>query len=369
MILVITSERITGLGYHRQVIPFKNLASDFTIEFQTSEEGLTDEYLKGFKCISLLREGKYIDRYKKLGLIVHFDIDDYWVLPSGHNEAKKYKENNHEKKTEECLKKVDFVTTTTRILAEKIKKFNKNVYVLPNAIDTKDEQWHYNHFKASHDRMRFGYIAGAHHVQDVEMIHPEILKLYRDATIKDKWQLLTAGFNWIKMTENDIRPNAYYKWVEQTFTNNYSFLKDAYTHALNTKIPLEFKDMNEPYQRLNGLDVFNYGRLYDSIDVALAPLIKTTFNSCKSQLKMIEAGFKRKACIVSDVLPYSLDATEENCLTAQPNEWRDKIKYLVNNPNKVFDLQEGLYEYVNKHYHIDVVNVERKQIFEQWLCK
>lgn len=368
MILVITNNpRITGLQYHRQLVPFKNLKDDFEFEFQTWEAGLDDEYLKKFKMISFLREiHGDVERYKKLGLKVHFDIDDYWVLPSHHELCKVYKENKYGEKTVKAIKSADFVTTTTEYLAERIRQFNKNVYILPNAIDTTEEQWIPNEVKTTHNRLRFGYIAGAHHVRDVEMLHPEFVKLYRDATIKDQWQLLTGGFNFIQ-EPTGLRANAYYRYVEQCFTNGYGALKKEYATVLASNANLEFKDMDEPYMRLNGLDVTKYGTLYDSIDVALVPLISSEFNRNKSQLKMIEAGFKKRACLVSNVIPYQPDFTDSNCLPTENNEWHKNIKYLLQNRNKVIDLQESLFEYVNSKYRIDIVNVERKQIFEKWL--
>lgn len=387
MILVITAKRITGLQYHRQIVPFKFLENDFKIEYRESEEGLTEEYLKNFTIISFLREiyGD-VNWYKQLGLKIHFDIDDYWVLPSHHQLAKPYKENKYAEKTIAAITAADFVTTTTDYLAERIRKFNPNVYVLPNAIDSKEEQWvsnntfdssryvststgaiEYNYSIVKSDkRLKFGYIAGAHHVRDVEMLYPELLKLYRDHTIKNKWQLLTAGFNWNKDEAGRISANVYYRYVEQCFTNGYKELDLQYAQILASEKPMVFENVDEPYMRLNGKDINNYGKLYDQIDVALVPLINTEFNRNKSQLKIIEAGFKKKACMVSNVIPYVFDITSDNAIICNDGDWHKSIKYLINNPSKVTELQEAMYDYVKSKYEIRIVTINRKQLFEHY---
>ena len=51
----------------------------------------------------------------------------------------------------------------------------------------------------------------------------------------------------------------------------------------------------------DGMPSDKYSELYDHYDVFIAPLADTKFNKHKSELKMIEAGFKHKPIIVSDV--------------------------------------------------------------------
>jgi len=376
MILVITANRITGLQYHRQIVPFRSLGLE--VEYQPTEEGLTDDYLKKFSIISVLRDIKYPEKYKKLGLKIHFDIDDYWVLPVSHGMCKIYKQMDYANKTIYALNQADFITTTTQYLADKIQSVIKPthiipIHVLPNAIDPYYTQWIPYNFEPSHERMRFGYIAGSHHQKDVEMLHPELIGLYNDKTVEHKWQLLAAGYNFTPNQDGTVTSNPYYKYIEKLFTcritnsNAVSLLKKQYAEQLNKEMLCEYRDMDEPYQRINGKDVYSYGKLYDLIDVSMIPLVNNDFNRCKSQLKLIEAGFKKKACLVSDVIPYSLDKTKDNAMYVTDKEWRKSIKYLIMNPNKVEDLKESMYQYVNERYRIDIVNKERKQIFESWL--
>lgn len=364
MVLLITAERITGLQYHRQIVPFRALGLDY--EIAESEDFLTDEYLKKFSIISFLREIKYPERYKALGLKIHFDIDDFWVLPASHQLQKFYIKNKIAEKTIANIKCADFVTTTTDYLANRIRQYNDNVYVLPNAIDSEDEQWKPQPTECK--RTRFGYIAGVHHVREVEMLHPQLKSFYHNKFLSGQFQFLTAGFNFNQKEDGTLIANKYYRYVEQCFTDGYKALRPEYGAILATNQPLIFKDIDEPYKRLNGKDVNGYGTLYDEIDVALVPLISNEFSRCKSQLKLIEAGFKKKAVIVSNTIPYTFDARhDENAIVCNDSDWGKSIKSLIQNPNKINDLAETLFEHVNENYEIKKVNVERKQIFEKWL--
>lgn len=373
-ILVITSPRITGLNYHRQVIPFANLDIE-TNDVHKWNFDFTDEYLKQFQCVSFLRTidvngrtTEICERLTKLGIKIHFDIDDYWVLPNNHPLYKGYKAQSIGLQTVEAIKNADFVTTTTPYLAARIKEYHDKVYVLPNAIDPEQEQW--RHEPIPNELTRFGYIAGVHHNADVELLKENFFKVYKDGSLYGRYQFCVAGFNINVMPDKTQYMNPYYKWVEMELTDRYKAIKEpdykAYLKADTPKDNEKTSDMQ--YRRLWGLDPFNYGRLYNFIDVSLVPLHQTMFSSNKSELKLIEAGFMKKAVIVSNVKPYDLLATQSNSYLIKPTrnhiDWYIAMKKLINEPNMRSDLAEQLYLDVKDKYHIKTVNVERKEIFE-----
>ena len=88
------------------------------------------------------------------------------------------------------------------------------------------------------------------------------------------------------------------------------------------------------------------------------------FNNLKSELKLIEAGFFKKAVIVDNVHPYrDLIKHKENALVVNKyTDWYKHCKYLLNNPNAVTDLGEALYETVQP-YHIKEVNKKRLKFY------
>jgi glycosyltransferase involved in cell wall biosynthesis len=97
----------------------------------------------------------------------------------------------------------------------------------------------------------------------------------------------------------------------------------------------------------------------------------------KSQLKVIEAGFYKKALIASNVGPYTIDLkhalkngqfTDGNALlvneTNNHSDWAKNIKKLVENPNLITDLGERLYETVKDRYNLNVVTAERASFYK-----
>jgi glycosyltransferase involved in cell wall biosynthesis len=106
---------------------------------------------------------------------------------------------------------------------------------------------------------------------------------------------------------------------------------------------------------------------YNQFDISLAPLVDSVFNNNKSQLKIIEAGFHKKALIASNVEPYSSDLTsilnygggfndKGNCLLVDPNknhkQWGQHMKRLIDNPNLIEDLGNKLYETVKDKFSL-----------------
>jgi glycosyltransferase involved in cell wall biosynthesis len=97
----------------------------------------------------------------------------------------------------------------------------------------------------------------------------------------------------------------------------------------------------------------------------------------KSQLKVIEAGFYKKALIASNVGPYTIDLkhamkngefTDGNALLVDEvknhSDWAKNIKKLVDNPNMITDLGERLYETVSQKYDLNIVTKTRAEFYK-----
>jgi glycosyltransferase involved in cell wall biosynthesis len=110
----------------------------------------------------------------------------------------------------------------------------------------------------------------------------------------------------------------------------------------------------------------------------LAPLEENIFNKVKSQLKVIEAGFHKKAIIAQNFGPYQIDLKDSikfgggfdlsgNAIlidTAKNHkDWYSAIKKLINNPDVVKTLQENLHETVKDTYSINKVTEKRKELY------
>lgn len=108
--------------------------------------------------------------------------------------------------------------------------------------------------------------------------------------------------------------------------------------------------------------------MYNNIHVALAPLKENKFNNCKSQLKVIEAAFMKKAIIVSNTSPYTIDCNVSNSILVNESDWRNgwyrAIKRMINNPSLVYDLAAKLHEDITIKYHISSVNQKRYEVLK-----
>jgi glycosyltransferase involved in cell wall biosynthesis len=324
---------------------------------------------------------------KKLGIPSIMDLDDYW-LPNMEHPAYGLIRN---KKMDELivanLKLADYVTTTTPIFAKEIKRHCKNVFVLPNCVDPKEKQFSIKPEES--DRVRVGWLGGSSHLADLKIIDGTVDKLFH---LKDKLQFVLCGFD-TRGSVTEINPqngqertrkitpkeSVWYEY-EKIFTANYRIVdKEQMNQLMQFKFGEEFGDSDTPYRRVWTKPITTYASNYNKFDISLAPLKHHTFNRVKSQLKVIEAGFHKKALIAQDFGPYQIDCinayekggtfnNKGNSLLIDASrnhkQWAQHIKRLVNNPSLIEDLGEKLYESVQK-YHIDRVTEKRAQIYKQ----
>lgn len=398
-VLVLPSDRF-GVGYFRSLAPHTKLEELFGDKFDVTisyEPTYNIDYYLNYdiihfhrnigndfnKCQELLKELK---KYKKITIM---DIDDYWNLGQYHPGHLNHERFNIPKLTIENIKLADYITTTTSIFAEEISKINSNVKVLANAIDTNEKQFIPNPTKSN--RLRFGVICGSTHEHDIALMNGIATSLPKE--IMDKVQFVLCGFDLrgtirdinLKdntITERPVRPTetSWFKY-ERVLTNDYKNVSQSYREFLLRFIPNAVYPnvANEPYKRQWTKDISQYATHYNDIDVLLAPLKETPFNKFKSQLKVIEAGFFKKALIAQDFGPYTLDlvpAIEKggninengNALLVDSSknhkQWAKYVEKLVKNPELVTKLGNNLYETVKDTYLLDNVTKERADFYE-----
>ena len=340
-ILVITTKELTGLNYHRLLIPHIHLSRNYNYKVSYSTN-IDYVELKDFNIVVFQRiisqEFKSQEIVKKChdaGCKVVVDIDDYWELHPFHELRGIYFENKIAEQTIECLKLADYVITTTDFFAKKIREFNKNVVVMPNSIDDKEPQ--YDIKKINSEKIRIGWIGGVFHFWDLLMLDEAFKDVYRNIK-KDKFEFSLGGYN------------SQYANYEKIFTVDGKYLNSG------------------SYRRLNALGANQYASMYNELDVALVPLRDDMFNSFKSQIKIIEAGWFKKAVIVSNVMPYTIDCNKSNAvLINNKSEWNNGIRSMILNKNRREDLAENLHEHVKENYNMDKVNDLRNELY-QLLC-
>ena len=395
-ILVIPSDT-TGVGRFRSITPHTFLQDKYGDDFHVDIEfnpNLNDlNYFKQYQIIHFHRSiGQDLDLsmqvipiLNSMGIITICDIDDYWSPTKEHPLYEVIKQQKINEKIMGNLKVSKYVTTTTEIFADEIKKLNPNVEIFPNAIDPSEPQ--FNEPTLDSDRVRVGWLGGSSHLHDLMLLDGMVSKL---SNIQKDIQYVLCGFDTRgMMTEinqqtgeqkkRPIKPHetVWYEY-EKIVTNNYSIVSPEYKKHLELFSETQFPgEENESYLRVWTKPVTSYARNYSKFDISLAPIKQHIFNKVKSQLKVIEAGFYKKALIASDFGPYTIDLkhalqngeyTDGNALLVKDSknhsDWAKYVKKLVQNPNMRIDMGERLYEHVSQRYDLNMVTKNRAEFYK-----
>ena len=395
-VLVLPSDT-SGVGKFRSVDPHVKLQNlypnDFHVDIDYTPKINDDNYWKKYQIVHFHRSigqeydscPELIEKLKGMGIIVIADIDDYWLPTKEHPIHQLILENKLHEKIVKNLKASSYVITTTEIFADEIRKFNKNVVVFPNAIDPNESQ--FKEPTLPSDKIRVGWLGGSSHLHDLKLMDGTVSKL---SSLQDKLQYFVCGFD-TRGTVTEINQQTGEKvqrtikpeetvWIkyEKIFTNDYKIVTPKYKEFLDKFKEGEYQGWeNENYVRVWTKPVTSYAKNYSKFDISLAPIQNHIFNRMKSQLKVIEAGFYKKALIASNVGPYTIDLkhalnqgqfTDGNALLVDNarnhSDWSKNIKKLVENPNMIVDLGERLYETVKDKYDLNQVTKTRYEFYK-----
>ena len=365
-VVVVTHEKepANGMELYRLHYPYfyglsNNYIGEITIKRMTygyilenTHEVLTDDVYVFSRLQSLEVAEKIITANKKLVI----DIDDYWLVSLEHALRNTEENKEYVKIITKTLSMAHLVTCTTKILAERIKtELGIDAVVIKNTIPEGLTQFSGHTFK--HSKTRIGWVGGVHHIEDIKLMKDGFAKLYNDISIKNKFQICLGGFNASK-------DNPFYFEYEKVMTDNYKPFINAdklYFNYLSLFVQqLEHIGFNKPYKRLWAKPITEYGQMYRDLDVVVIPLIgisqngnKNIFNSCKSELKLVEAGMTNKAVIISNVEPYSQHLIhEENCLAiGQSQNWYSNIRRLIIDKHFSKEIADNLTSYVKIHFN------------------
>ena len=395
-VLVVPSDR-SGVGKFRSVDPHIFLQNQYPEDFHVDivyEPPYDDvNFWTQYEIVAYHRSigpdfdkaNRLIQMLNSLGVITVCDIDDYWMPGKEHPIHDIIRVNKINEKIVANLKVSKYVTTTTTLFADEIKKSNKNVFVFPNAINPNESQ--FKEPTEDSDRLRIGWLGGSSHLHDIQLLDSGFSKL---STHKDKVQYVLCGFDTRgTVTEinaqtgeqtkrNILPPETVWAQYEKIFTQNFSIISEDYKkHLLKYNQESFPNEMNESYLRVWTKPVTSYAKNYSKFDVSLAPIKNTMFNRMKSQLKVIEAGFYKKALIASEIGPYTIDL--KHCLengnfvdgnamlvkeVRNHSDWAKYIEKLIKNPNLVKDMGERLYETVKDKYDLNVVTKTRAEFYK-----
>jgi len=395
-ILVVPSDR-TGVGKFRSVDPHIFLQTQYPDDFHVDivyDIPMNDlNFFKDYQIVSFHRSispdfeksQEVIQKLNELGIATVADIDDYWMPGKEHPIHDMIVVNKINEKIVANLKAAKYVSTTTPLFADEISKFNKNVVVFPNAINPNESQ--FKEPTPESDRVRVGWLGGSSHLHDLQLLDQSFSKLIK---LSDKLQYVLCGFDTRgTVTEINAQTKEHKKrnilphetvWAqyEKIFTQNYEIVSEDYKKYLLNYSQEEFQnESSESYVRVWTRPVQSYAKNYSKFDVSLAPIKNHMFNRMKSQLKVIEAGFYKKAIIASNLGPYTIDLkhclsngnfVDGNALLVDENrnhsDWAKFIEKLVKNPNMIKDMGERLYETVKDKYDLNVVTKQRAEFYK-----
>ena len=397
-VLVLNSD-MDGVGYARLLSPYTCWNDpDIEVDIRLLMDGtlpLHDEnFLSQYKIIVFNKsipfsnpdyKKNFDETIKRLGIKIIFDLDDYWVLSNAHPNYKMWKEQNAQTTVENQISEADAITTTTPFLADKIKAFNSNVHIIPNAVNLKEHQWTSN--KKPSDKIRFLWGGGITHLVDLRLLKPSFEKL--DKNFLEKAQMYVCGYdlrvNTPQGMKKDDPKRSTWTFFETIFTNNYKWVRNGQYNSWlmsaddngrdNYGYKEEFK--NEFYQRRWTKPIMLFGTMYNEADVVVTPLKNNNmFNQVKSQLKVVEAGAHHCPIICSNYGPYTIDDIEgkidgkqkgflidEN--TDSQYKWLEHMKFYLDNPDKIKEHGENMFEYVRDNYEVGVVNQKRSELFKK----
>jgi len=396
-----------GVNYFRTLTPAQELQRNHSDEFHVEINPTLDfndpdiiDYLKTFHIIHYHRQFlgetsqmlKLAEELRKSGTILIVDIDDYWVLHKQHPFYQMSLEKKLHIPIVENLKIADYVTTTTDLFAEEIRKITgkDNVGVFYNSIDPTWMKQFQNNWKPDPDGLiRITYMAGSSHMGDVQQLEGVINVLNSSSDTHGKFKVTIAGWDtegsttditfnqefsaelqrkglWthdvvkainksrgdvdqipkisqelkdkyrgkiFSSQQRDIKSEeSVYLIYEKILTDNHRLIDnpDYLQWLMNFERNVEYESEGN-FGRRWTQKANTYAKVLDETDIVLAPLADNSFNKMKSNLKQVECWTRKLPIVCSDIPPYNVHGKHmENCvlIPAEKNAHKYWKKYL-----------------------------------------
>ena len=271
-----------------------------------------------------------IKEFQKRDVLVIYDTDDdYLTVNPGnpcHADVKKVTEQYMS-----LVKAVDVVTVTTDILKKRIKKLNKNVVVVPNALNFA----RFKDRKENNKVLRVGYSGASSHWEDLGLVLDVIAALQKKYEFEFFIQGMCGGpligeiYNYTYIDREKLEPER----------------RDYYRSAL--KMYDKLKNVKFVHIPFYPPELFPETLSMLDFDIAIAPLKDNKFNEAKSAIKFFESVAVGTACLTSNVSPYKEVAN----YTATNNykDWYKKLEKLIKDEKFRKKLVEKQWEIVRKN--------------------
>lgn len=314
-----------GVHYHRLEMPFYLMANEgYNITETNIYRMHDDDYdVLIFNRLPFYQPLSTIMRLKNRGVKVVVDLDDYWERPFYHSNYSVY-EREYKEEIIKALKIADVVWVSTEELRDRLKKIGVESVLVPNALNYDEPQFNWGNIDHP---LSFGWVGGTEHQMDFRLLI-EPLKM------KFKAQPTLCGVQ----VDEEGNLSRYHQFLGQVLSGG---------NPAKTKYIL-------------ATDVDNYGRLYNYLDIVLLPSHNDVFSSCKSNLKLLEAG-SHKLPVITNGVVYKEVNNKIGLRVSTAREWQKGLKKLIESQRMRNELGEALHEYTRTKYDINKINQIRKQ--------
>jgi glycosyltransferase involved in cell wall biosynthesis len=225
-----------------------------------------------------------------------------------------------------ALHKADLVTTTTPLLAERLRSYYENVAALPNALHP--AHWAQDVPRRHDGKVRILWSGGSSHMADLKMVSQtliNLLKKYPQVELHFQGQHFPAFEKWF----GELRGKRYF---------HHSWVKPE---SLGDRLAVI------------------------GADIGICPLEDTEFNAAKSCVKFYEYSAAGMATVASGVEPYSSEIQQEKTgLLADPDHFMEAIEKLINDPVYRVTMANQAREWVWKHRNALDVAKDYVKVFE-----
>ncbi len=268
----------------------------------------------------------FADTYR-WGGVEEVKYDGKWLWKNGENNFDAERNLKNLQSIITMLAQADLITCTTSYLKERLTEIsgNKNIAVLPNAID-------FNHWKKwnlkKHKEIRIGWTGGATHYIDWHTIKNGLQRVFKKY---DNLKLVLQGCKW-DGTIKDL-PYEYHDWIDFD---------------------------GHPYKTAS-LD----------IDIAIIPLKDTKFNKSKSCIKWYEFSSLGIPSVVSNVLPYSNEIEHDKTALVfkDEEEFVEQLSRLIEDEKLRRKIGSEAQKWVNNNRDLDHIKEDYIKAYAEALKK
>ena len=273
-----------------------------------------------------------VERAQAAGKKVVFEIDDYLDEIPKYNPARyQVAKTNLVERSHHMMAAADLVTVSTRYLAGVYGPLARRTAVLPNCVNV--EHWQeQGPFVARDDRVLVGWAGSNSHWEDVALVAPALIELSKEHP--QMW-LQRGGYSGpdfrMLPTGQAVEADPL-ETVLERFPNNRRFNVGWEPH---------------PY---------DLGKYLGHVHVAIAPLRYSTFNSCKSNVKILEAGVCRVPTVATEIECYADDGERSPTKLVRNNRldrWMRAIEEYLLDADARREDGERAYRYVVDNYDIE----------------